>query len=305
MFDLSGESKAFLSYCKDRKVLSSKTIKAYSTDLSQFAVYSNGLFDKTSICSYLSFLHNTFKPKTAHRKIATLKAFTRYLMIEEVIENSPFDKIDASFREPDVLPKTIPLKTIESILAVAYEQLHSASTDYEKKSAARDVAVLELLFATGARVSEICMLTSETVNMFDHTVKFYGKGSKERIIQIENPNVQKSIENYQKLFEHEISVCGYFFVNKLHNRLNEQSVRNMVNKYAWLVKSDLHITPHMFRHSFATFLLEEDVDIRYIQKMLGHSSITTTQIYTHVSMSKQKEILSAKHPRNKIAINDE
>lgn len=305
MFDLSVESEAFLSYCANRKVLSSKTIKAYRTDLSQFEVYSHGLFDKKTICNYLSFLHSTFKPKTARRKIATLKAFTHYLITEDVIEYSPFDKIDTSFREPIVLPRTIPLKTIEDILATAYAQLHSASTDYEKKSATRDVAVLELLFATGARVSEICMLTSETVNMLDHTVKFYGKGSKERIIQIENPNVQKSIENYHRIFEHEISVCGYFFVNKLHNRLNEQSVRSMVNKYASLAKSDIHITPHMFRHSFATFLLEEDVDIRYIQKLLGHSSITTTQIYTHVSMSKQKEILSAKHPRNKIMVNNQ
>lgn len=305
MFDLLTQSATFLSYCKDRKVLSSKTIKAYRTDLSQFEVYSHGSFDKESICSYISFLHNTFKPKTARRKIATLKAFAHYLMTEDIFEASPFDKIDTSFREPAVLPKTIPLKTIEAILDAAYVQLRSASTDYEKKSAARDVAVLELLFATGARVSEICMLTSKTVNMSDHTVKFYGKGSKERIIQIENTNVQRSIENYHRLFEQEISACGYFFVNKLHTRLTEQSVRSMINKYASLVKSDIHITPHMFRHSFATFLLEEDVDIRYIQKLLGHSSIATTQIYTHVSMSKQREILSAKHPRNKIMVSDE
>ncbi len=304
MFDLLKQSSAFLSYCKDRKVLSGKTIKAYRTDLSQFAAYSHSLFDKESICSYISFLHNTFKPKTARRKIATLKAFAHYLMIEDVIESSPFDKIDTSFREPVVLPKTIPLKTIEAILAAAYVQLRSASTEYEKKSATRNVAVLELLFATGARVSEICMLTPEAVNMSDHTVKFYGKGSKERIIQIENPNVQKSIENYRRLFEREISASGYFFVNKLHQRLTEQSVRSLINKFASLVKSDIHITPHMFRHSFATFLLEEDVDIRYIQKLLGHSSISTTQIYTHVSMAKQKEILSAKHPRNKIMVSE-
>lgn len=110
-----------------------------------------------------------------------------------------------------------------------YEQLRSASTEYEKKSNTRDVAVLELLSATGAGVSGICMLTSETVNMLDHTVSLYGKGSKERIFRIENPNVQKAIKNYHRLFEHEISACGYIFVNKLHTRLTEHSVRPIIN----------------------------------------------------------------------------
>ncbi len=300
MFDLKIQVSDFLSYCKDRKVLSDKTIKAYSIDLRQFALFSKQDYNKDIICSYISFLHNTYKPKTAKRKIATLKAFTHFLMIEDVIEINPFDKIDTSFREPALLPKIIPLDTIKGILSAAYSELSSASTQYKKKAASRDVAVLELLFATGARVSEICSLTPNAVNVTNHTIKFYGKGSKERIIQIENLSVRKAVENYRNLFESDINASGYFFVNKLHNRLTEQSVREMINKYAMLSDSGMHITPHMFRHSFATLLLEEDVDIRYIQKLLGHSSITTTQIYTHVAMTKQREILSAKHPRNKI-----
>lgn len=302
MFDLSSQTASFLNYCKNRKALDPKTVKAYSTDLRQFSAFTQNHFCKESICDYIAFLHNTFKPKTAKRKIASLKAFTHYLVVEDIIDTNPFNKIETAFREPVMLPKTIPIDTIKAILSAAYSKLSSAKTSYGIKSAVRDVAVLELLFATGARVSEICFLTPYTVNTIDYTIKIYGKGSKERIIQIENDDVKKAINNYQKLFKEEIISCGYFFVNKLHHRLTDQSVREMINKYSKLAGCKIHITPHMFRHSFATLLLEEDVDIRYIQKLLGHSSITTTQIYTHVSMSKQKEILSAKHPRNKINI---
>ena len=103
-------------------------------------------------------------------------------------------------------------------------------------------------------------------------------------------------------FDFELNNYNYFFINRLCNRLSEQSVRNMINTYSKNAGVSIHITPHMFRHSFATLLLEEDVDIRYIQQMLGHSSITTTQIYTHTSINKQKNILSSKHPRNKLEI---
>jgi integrase/recombinase XerD len=223
-------------------------------------------------------------------------------MIEEIIETNPFNKIETSFREPLLLPKTIPLLTINAMLSAAYSNLSEPLTKYQRKTVIRDIAVLELLFATGARVSEICSLKASDVNESDHTIKFYGKGSKERIIQIENKSVRKAVKKYSLLFARDIKSSGFFFVNRLHNRLSEQSVRSMINKYAESANSDTHITPHMFRHSFATLLLEEDVDIRYIQKLLGHSSITTTQIYTHVAMSKQKEILSTKHPRNKIKL---
>lgn len=300
MIDLSIQVTAFLDYCRNRKALSNKTIKAYSVDLKQFSQFTNQTYSKNEICDYISHLHNSFKPKTVRRKIATLKAFTHYLMIEEIIDINPFTKIETSFREPIVLPKTIPLNIIKDILSTAYSSLSQISSDYQRKTAVRDIAVLELLFATGARVSEICSLKPSDVNLSDHTVKFNGKGSKERIIQIENKSVQKAVNEYRKLFDKDIKSSDYFFVNRLHNRLSEQSVRTMINKYVESAKISIHITPHMFRHSFATLLLEEDVDIRYIQKLLGHSSITTTQIYTHVSMSKQKEILSSKHPRNKI-----
>ncbi len=104
----------------------------------------------------------------------------------------------------------------------------------------------------------------------------------------------------QRLFQDEIEKSPYFFINRLGHHLSEQSIRFMIDKYCHMFHIDSHITPHMFRHTFATMMLEEDVDIRYIQEILGHSSITTTQIYTHMSAHKQKEIMSHKNPRNKI-----
>lgn len=303
MINLTLQIQLFLDYCKSRKALNDKTIKAYRIDLRQFAECTDNVLSKKTICNYINILHEKFKPKTVKRKIASVKAFTHYLLIEDMIEVNPFNKIDVSFKEPTILPKTIPLNVINSILAHAYDSISRSETDYQKRCTARDIAVLEILFATGARVSEICNLTHSSVDLSNHTIKIFGKGSKERMIQIENPDVLKALQNYYTLFQEDIKSCGFFFINKLHNRLSEQSVREIICKYTNMTEYNIHITPHMFRHSFATLLLDEDVDIRYIQKLLGHSSITTTQIYTHVAMAKQKEILSVKHPRNKIKIN--
>ena len=123
------------------------------------------------------------------------------------------------------------------------------------------------------------------------------------MIHIGNNNVVSILSEYQHEYHSEIETSGYYFVNRLKKRLSEQSVREMLNKYTAMAGINLHITPHMFRHSFATLLLEQDVDIRYIQRMLGHSSISTTEIYTHVSNAKQKDILVNRHPRNLMEVN--
>ena len=140
------------------------------------------------------------------------------------------------------------------------------------------------------------------VNLYDRTILIYGKGSKERRIQIGNDDVISILNKYKKEFLYEIESCKHFFVNQSGRVLSDQTVRRMINKYSSLAAIELHITPHMFRHTFATSLLEADVDIRYIQEMLGHSSINITEIYTHVAMSKQRDILTAKHPRKDFQI---
>lgn len=130
------------------------------------------------------------------------------------------------------------------------------------------------------------------------TYLYHGKGSKERMIQIGNISVINILVEYKNEFCREIENCNHFFANQSGKPLTDQAVRRMLNKYTTLAAIDMHITPHLFRHTFATSLLEADVDIRYIQQMLGHSSINITEIYTHVATDKQKNILTTKHPRN-------
>ena len=301
MFEYKLHIDEFINYCRYHKKLSEKTIRAYKIDLSQYGVFSNEL-SKQALWDYIEYLNKKYKPKTAKRKLATLKAFIHFLLLQDLIDFNPFDKLETTIKEPLLLPKTIPLGVIAKLISFSYQQIVFAKSDYQIRSAVRNTAILELLFATGARVAEICTLRSDNVDLLGNSVKFYGKGSKERIIPIENFAVLSILRKYHSLFEKEIPDSGYFFVNKLGRRMTEQSVRNMINFYCKQCGVDMHITPHMFRHSFATLLLEEDVDIRYIQRILGHSSITTTQIYTHVTSAKQKEILKTKHPRNKLNI---
>lgn len=301
MNELQNQIKNYLEYCKCQKRLDAKTLKAYRIDLTQFQakITTRHVSDITSgmLEDFIAGLHQEFKPKTVKRKIASVKALFHYLEYKEVIERNPFSKIHVRFREPAILPKTIPLHTVEIFLSAIYQKRKEAKTDWQKKAALRDIAVIELLFATGIRISELCALKTTDVNLPDRSILIYGKGSKERKIQIGNDEVIQILEEYKSAFLKEIQSCGYFFVNQSGKAFSDQSIRRMINKHTSSAAIELHITPHMFRHTFATSLLEADVDIRYIQEMLGHSSIHITEIYTHVAMHKQRDILATKHPR--------
>ena len=298
MFILIEEKDRYLNACKSLKGLSDLTLKAYRIDLKQFCNFMNrrDCFDKNELNSYIHMLHSLYKPKSAKRKIACVKAFYRYMVIEDIIDFNPFHKIIIKYKEPIKLPRTIPLNCIQDMLAYAYRQYSLSRTTYQKEVTLRNIVVLELLFSTGMRVSEVSNLKISAINFGDNTIRIFGKGSKERIMCISD-NLSKTISNYLTARSRK---TDYLLVNKLGNCLSEQSIRYMVNDYANAVGAPLHITPHMFRHTFATELHNEDVDIRYIQQFLGHSSIATTQIYTHISTSKTREILESKHPRNKM-----
>lgn len=298
--------REYLEYCHYRKRLDYKTLKAYRIDLKQYEDFCAGVsdcFSKNMVDNFITCLHKRYKPKTVKRKIASLKAFFHYMEYKEILHENPFAKLDIRFREAKLLPKTIPFHSIQAFLSAIYTQKEQAKSEYQRRCCIRDIAVMELLFATGMRISELCSLKPSDIDLESNNILIYGKGAKERMIQLGNWEVISALMQYRETFREDIEVCGYFFVNRLQHRLSDQSVRFMINHYAELAGITQHITPHMFRHSFATLLLEQDVDIRYIQRMLGHSSISTTEIYTHVSNAKQKDILVRKHPRNLMEVN--
>lgn len=296
----------YLLFCQFQKCLDEKTLKAYRIDLAQFESKTNKsiISDITinDIETFIAFLHSTYKPKTAKRKIASIKAFYHYLEYKDIITINPFYKLQIKFRDPIVLPKTIPLYTVEKFLRCIYAYHSSAKTEYQFRTSLRDIAVIELLFATGIRISELCMLKKNDVDLIDKNILVYGKGKKERRIQLGNDDVVNILEHYYSVFHNNSNRSDFFFINVDNSPLSDQAIRRMIKKYCALANIKLHITPHMFRHTFATSLLESDVDIRYIQEILGHSSINITEIYTHVTISKQKEILRNRHPRNKFTL---
>lgn len=304
--------EGFLFHCEFEKRLSEKTLKFYAIDLKQlesyvylhYSITDVSKIGKEELKQYIQFI-STFKPKTTKRKIATIKAMFNFLEYEDLIDSSPFRKLKISIKEPLVLPRVMNMEEASCLFSAAYRDLGQRGEEkncYGYMEKVRDIAVLELLFGTGLRVAELCSLRSRDIGVGFSSVTVNGKGGKERCIQIVNENIISALSGYFLLFAKRIECQEFFFVNRLGKRLSEQSVRLMVKKYRNKCNIAKNITPHMFRHTFATLLLERDVDIKYIQNLLGHSSIVTTQIYTHVSSKKQIEILQDKHPRSGLTL---
>lgn len=299
---LSQHLPTYLQYCRYRKELDDKTLKAYRIDLTQYFAYlPNDTPAKAEIEDYITYLHKHFKQKTVKRKIASLKAFYNYLEEQELISENPLWKIKVKFKETITLPRIIPRNEIEQLLNYMYAPFCKERQQNEKNWL-RDIAVTEVFFAIGARVYEVSNIRADCVDLYSGLIRIMGKGGKERYIQIGEPAIITLLQQYYDANKAAIDRSGYFFVNQRGERFSEQSIRLMMKKYAKAAGIERNITPHMFRHSFATYLIEEGVDISCVQQILGHSSIKTTQIYIHVAAGKQAEIIKERHPRNHMHI---
>lgn len=302
---LSTQVLDYQKFCETQKRLSSNTLRAYSIDMRQFLsfislryanVQSVQQISKEILKDYIESIAKRYAARTCKRKIACMKAFFNHLEYEDIIPTNPFRKIKYQIREPKSLPKTMRKDELREQFHYIYNQLHDAHTNYQEFCACRNIACYELLFSTGIRVGELCNLNRNNINFEDGSIRICGKGNKERIVYITSPDAITALKHYDELREQRSSSI-YFFISWRGDRLKEDALRRTIRNIAQLT---LHrrVTPHMFRHTFATMMLENYVDIRFIQEILGHSSVKTTQIYLHVSNSAVRSALIKGNPRN-------
>ena len=295
---MSNLIEQFIHYQLVEKGLAQNTLDSYRRDLNSYNLFLHQHFNqvsiqetnRTHIISYLLDLKNKGRAtSTISRNLASIRSFYQFLMMDRVIEKDPSQNLESP-KIDKRLPKVLSVDQVETLL-----QLPDTTTP----SGLRDKAMLELLYATGIRVSELVSLNLEDVNLHMGLVKCFGKGSKERIVPLGSIAI-KSITHYVESGRTKLGKKNNdlsLFLNHHGKRLTRQGFWKIIKKYAKYGKIDVEITPHTLRHSFATHLLENGADLRSVQEMLGHSDISTTQIYTHLTKSKLKEIYSKAHPR--------
>lgn len=285
--------KNFLEYLAHQKDFSSNTTRAYETDIKQFIKFlrqkkitSFAQADYPVFLGFLSFLKadKNYTEKTIARKVASLKAFFRFLSARKIIKTNPALLL-YSPKVPERLPGFLTMEEMTRVIE---------TPDGSNWQVSRDKAILELLYATGIRVGELTSLTMNNANIPEDTIKVEGKGRKERIVPVGRPAMKALIEYLEKRPHKN---ADRVFLNKYGKPLTDRGVERLVGKYGKKAGIGRQVTPHTFRHSFATHMLDRGADLRTVQELLGHERITTTQIYTHLTVERLREFYNKAHPR--------
>lgn len=313
--DLQEANSAYINYCRLQRRLSPLTVTGYRRTLNRFEDFMKnrpGFSDVTKVSrsdirEMLELLNRNFAASTAVHHFTVVRGMFSFLEDNEIIEDSPFNKVRARIRIPRRLPKTLSLADIDRILTAAYGEVPAdwnGGNGLERLIHLRDCLVLEILFGTGIRVMELCSLTLDDVDPEAGILRIIGKGNKERLCFFPGDMVSELYVRYLEERAVQTRRLGirdsHLFFTRFGRPLTTQTVRLLIDKYAGLAGIRAHVTPHMFRHTFATMLLDEGVDLRHIQEYLGHSSIATTQIYLHPGARESRELLRRKHPRSSI-----
>lgn len=291
------EIQDFKFYLESEKNLSVNTIKAYISDLEQYALYLNkyceiddlNQIEEVHIVKYLQNLKKNKISKTSQaRKLIAIKEFHKYLKKEDITDIDVSKQVD-SVKKDKKLPTVLSVEEVNKMIE---------SIDTNDPTGLRNKALIEVLYGSGLRVSEACLLKVGDLHINNKYISIVGKGNKERIVPIGESGIdalRKYISTARPTFM-KTGFSDYVFLSYLGKPLSRQSVFKFIKKLALDNNIDKEISPHTLRHSFATHLLENGVDLRYIQEMLGHEDISTTQIYTHTNRLKLKELVESVHP---------
>lgn len=306
MNKLNTQLEKFIYYEEVILGKSYNTIKSYKKDILQFIEYidkNEGIkdFDEVEIITFRSFIaylnsdsnendeksSSSVGKRSINRKISALRTFFKYLNEQEIVKNNKVGYISMPKFEKG-LPTVLNKDDIDKIRAVI-------NTD--KITGVRDRLIVELLYSSGIRASELIDMSEHMINMSEREIRVIGKGNKERITFF-SQNAEKWLKHYIDLKKRDYKNydSSVIFVNSRGEKLNSRSLRRLITDYAKKADINKEVTPHVFRHSFATTLLNKGIDIRYLQELLGHSSISTTQIYTHVSKALLREVYMNAHP---------
>lgn len=291
--------KNFESYLKIEKGLSENSIIAYLEDtrkLREFAESLNKAPESIALDDLKLFIGELYDlglvARSQSRVISGIKQFYDYLVLENILEKSPAELLESP-RIGRKLPEVLSIEEIDRLIA---------QIDLSKQEGHRNKAILETLYSCGLRVSELCDLKLSNIFFKEGFIRVIGKGNKERLVPI-SPTVEKEVRLYFDSMRNHITIApgheDYLFLNRRGKRLTRVMIFTIIKQLAEAIGLKKTISPHTFRHSFATHLIEGGANLRAIQDMLGHESILTTEIYTHISQTAQRDAILNHHPRNK------
>jgi tyrosine recombinase XerC len=301
MKDFGKEKEGFIQYIQREKNFSENTVTSYKNDLSDFGEFLKGRnlegnpldqVDRPLLRDFLVFLkRKKLKEVSIAHKVFVLRSFFNYLLRKRKISSNPASFLSSPKRKKR-LPTFLTISQMESLLRLPAK---------ESFQGLRDLAILELFYSTGMRLFELANLDLSSIDFPGELVRVWGKGKKERIIPVgkEALEVLRNYLNSRKLaFKGNSEINGEaIFVNRLGKRLSARSIGRIVKKYAVQISEDRKTSPHTLRHTFATHLLEQGADLLAVKELLGHESLSTTQIYTHVTTDRLKKIYKRAHPR--------
>ena len=302
----------FVQYLETEKNASPHTVSNYLIDIAQFISLIWGdeamipiewdTTDRFSARRFLVFFQKAeAAPTTTRRKLSSLRTFYRYMLRERKVRNNPFSGLQLP-RKSRKLPAVLPLADVNKLLAAPALVKVEPSDWWGAYAIVRDQAILEMLYSTGVRINELTGLTLRQIDLLGGVAKVRGKGKKERLCPLGRPAARAmhdALEYRDRVWPllGKSGTCSVLFLNKLGGSLTARSIERMMKKYLRVAGLREDVTPHTLRHSFATHLLDNGADLRSVQELLGHASLSTTQIYTHVSIERLKEVYEQAHPR--------